>query len=47
MEEVNNRMGIALRRYVLPRLEALRSGQEREGSQIVIVAHGVAIAEVS
>lgn len=39
-------MGISLRRYVLPRLEALRLGQEREGSQIVIVAHGVAIAEL-
>jgi broad specificity phosphatase PhoE len=47
LEDVNNRMGISLRRYVLPRLEALRRGQERDEPQIVIVAHGIAIAEVS
>lgn len=47
LEDVNNRMGISLRRYVLPRLEALRTKQEREEPQIVIVAHGIAIAEVS
>jgi hypothetical protein len=47
LEEVNSRMGVSLRRYVLPRLEALRSGQERDEPQIVIVAHGIAIAEVS
>ena len=46
LEEVNGRMGISLRRYVLPRLEALRSAQERDEPQIVIVAHGIAIAEV-
>jgi broad specificity phosphatase PhoE len=45
-EDVNGRMGVSLRRYVLPRLEALRSGQEKEVPQIIIVAHGVAIAEV-
>lgn len=47
LEDVNIRMGISLRRYVLPRLEALRSGQEGEEAHIVIVAHGIAIAEVS
>lgn len=47
LEDVNNRMGISLRRYVLPRLEALRRGQEKDEPQIVIVAHGIAIAEVS
>ncbi|UZJ54743.1 hypothetical protein CBS101457_004063 [Exobasidium rhododendri] len=46
VEDVNARMGVSLRRYVLPRLEALRSGQEVDEPQIIIVAHGVAIAEL-
>lgn len=46
LEDVNARMGASLRRYVLPRLEALRSGNERVEPQVVIVAHGIAIAEM-
>lgn len=46
LDEVNARMGVSLRRYVLPRLESLRSGQHPGTEpQVVIVAHGVAIAE--
>lgn len=46
LEDVNARMAASLRRYVFPRLEALRSGTERGEPQIVIVAHGIAIAEM-
>lgn len=47
LNDVNARMGVSLRRYILPRLESMRVGNDHTEPQIVIVAHGIAIAEVS
>lgn len=54
LEEVNRRMGIAVRKFVLPRVDALRQNVSKGSEEdklkkqphICIVAHGIAIAEL-
>lgn len=49
LEAVNARLTTAIRRFIVPRLEALRGPEPWSGPppHVVIVAHGISIAEVS
>lgn len=49
LEAVNARLTTAIRRFIVPRLEALRGPEVWSGPppHVVIVAHGISIAEVS
>lgn len=53
LEDVNRRLAMFTRRFILPRLENLRGNSvhteqdEADDIHVCIVAHGVAIAEVS